>query len=472
MPTKALTWVALIKQETESVNVPVGTKVVTVVSTLAFAFDLSTKDTQLKPTPPNGTMKPPGLDESALTSHDGEGFMDLLNIVKTALPIGAGLLGGPVGVLAGVALNAASQFAGKSAESTLTSSTMQQGSVERAILAEATMQAIRVHPGLEEFVLSSVKDTVMKALPTIKQVAPRIAGAALEPALQVALDMLRKYNQNAKTGTEGTFTEPFRPPIHYSEATFEIDNLKTEAFLGSAKASLDQGQQESAFDRESQEGFWDIIKAGTSLAGQGIAAAAQKGLPILAGMLAQSSGTEALETSSSETSFRGPLAQRALVADAALSAVLQVNHDNLQEAGFFDAFTKAVKVIAPVVIKAAPIVAKNVLPIVGSIVKLTQESSLTNPVGQDGDTSTKKPIEFSFADSGKLANAKKMEPANATKKEPANATKKEPANATEMKPADATEMEGQDGDTSVHNPIAKSNALENKQANEVLFFKA
>ena len=56
--------------------------------------------------------------------------MDVLNIVKTALPIGAGLLGGPVGVLVGVALNAASQFAGSS-ESALTGSNLQQGSVER-----------------------------------------------------------------------------------------------------------------------------------------------------------------------------------------------------------------------------------------------------------------------------------------------------------------------------------------------------
>ena len=57
--------------------------------------------------------------------------MDILNIVKTALPIGAGLLGGPVGVLAGVALNAASHFAGRSTESTLTGSNLPQGSVER-----------------------------------------------------------------------------------------------------------------------------------------------------------------------------------------------------------------------------------------------------------------------------------------------------------------------------------------------------
>ena len=363
--------------------------------------------------------------------------MDVLDIVKTALPIGAGLLGGPVGVLAGVALNAASQFTGKSAESTLTSSAMKQGSVERAILAEATMQAIRVHPGLEEFVLSSIKETVTKALPTIKKVAPRIAGAALEPALQVALDMLHKYNQKAKTGTESTLTESFRPAIHYSGASFNIDDPKTQVFLDAAKVSLDQGQQESGFDSESQEGFFDIIKAGASLAGQGVAIVAQKGLPILAGLLAHSSGTEALETGTSKTSFQGPLAQRALVADAALSAVLQVKHESLQEAGFFDAFAKAVQVIAPAVIKAAPIVAQNVLPIVGNIMKLTQESSFTKGHGQDVDTPAKKPIVFSFS-------------------EPAS---EDLVSAAKPIRAD-TKLPGQ------------TQALENKQPNEVLFFAA
>lgn len=286
--------------------------------------------------------------------------MAILNIAKTALPIGAGLLGGPVGVLAGVALNAASHFATKSTESTLTGSTIQEGSVERAILAEATMHALRVHPRLEESVLSHIKDTVMKTLPTVQKVAAQIGDAALEPALQMALDLLRKYGQTAKPGTESTFVELFRPPIHYSEATFEINDKEAEAFLGAVKSSMEQGQQESAWDAESQEGFFDIIKAGVCLAGQGVAALAQHGLPILVGINAKSNGT-ALETGSSETSFRGPLAQRALVADAALSAVMKLDHEELKEAGFFSALTKAVQVIAPAVIKAAPNVVKNVL---------------------------------------------------------------------------------------------------------------
>ena len=150
---------------------------------------------------------------------------------------------------------------------------------------------------------------------------------------------------------------------------------------------LTTGEQESAFDDDSQEGIFDVIKAGVSLAGQGVAAVAHHGLPILAGILAHAGGTEALETGNAETSFRGPLAQRALVADAALSTVLQVQRDQLQEAGFFDALTKAVKVIAPVVIKAAPIVAQNVLPLVKKIV---------SGGGEDAFIPAKKPIVFGF----------------------------------------------------------------------------
>ena len=218
--------------------------------------------------------------------------------------------------------------------------------------------------------------------------------------------------------------------------------------------NLMTGKQESAFDDESTEGIFDVIKAGVSLAGQGVAAVAQHGLPILAGILAQAGGTEALETGNTETSFRGPLAQRALVADAALSTVLQVNHDHLQEAGFFDALTKAVKVIAPVVIKAAPIVAQNVLPIVGKILsgggegtvapaKKPIEFSIANKVlsggGEDASTPAKKSIAFSFA-------TKKTTPKN-----------EQPNKG----------ITSSFGTTDAGQPV--SNPLENRQSNEVLF---
>ena len=195
---------------------------------------------------------------------------------------------------------------------------------------------------------------------------------------------------------------------------------------------LTTGKQESAFDDDSQESIFDIFKAGFSLAGQGVAAVAQHGLPILAGILAQAGGTEALETGNAETSFRGPLAQRALVADAALSTVSRVDRDKLEEAGFFDALTNAVKVIAPLVIKAAPIVAQNVLPIVGKI--------LSGGV-EDAFTPAKKPIVFSF---GKDQTTLKNE---------------QPINGI------TSSFGKKNAGQSVRDP------LENRQSNEVLFFQ-
>ena len=338
------------------------------------------------------------LNQPTMTLADQESFMDFLNVIKTVVPIGVGTLGGPIGVLAGMALNAVSQIASHSNQSTLTGPNVQQGSVERAILAEATQHALKVDPRLEESVLSHIKDTVMQALPVVKKIATRVAGAALEPALQAALDMLRKSNQDK--GAEGVILEPFRPPIHYSEATFELSDKKAVAFLAAAKSSMEDGQLESAWDYESQEGFFDVIKTGIALAGQSVSVLAQHGLPTLFNALANSNRTEALETGDSDGSFKGPLAQRALVADAALSAVMELPPDVLEEADFFGALGKAVQVFAPAVIKYAPLVAQNVLPLVDKI--MGAESSLikdpTNLTGQLGISAPmiKRSTRFSF----------------------------------------------------------------------------
>jgi hypothetical protein len=45
-------------------------------------------------------------------------------------------------------------------------------------------------PDEQESIFSDMKDTVMRALPAVKKVAPHIMGAMMEPALRIALDSL------------------------------------------------------------------------------------------------------------------------------------------------------------------------------------------------------------------------------------------------------------------------------------------
>ena len=320
---------------------------------------------------------------------DEEGFMEVLKVVASALPSGLGLLGGgPIGALAGFALNTASKLIAENAteESSLPDPTLQEGSIERAILAEATLsvlQSSELHPDLEESIFSDIKDTVMGALPVVRKAAPRVLGAMMEPALMIALNSLHKYNQKMSSGAESfeVSTEPFRSTIVYSRAIDQPGDRQAEAFLGHLHTALQQNSQESAIDG-GEEGLIDVIQAGARLAGQGVLAAAKHGLPILADLLKQTGSAEAFDEEASSSHLAAdPLAQRALVADAALTAVMKLPAQKLAEGGFFEGLSRAVKAIAPVALKFAPVVLGKINPILGGIVSnvLKQESAIDEP---------------------------------------------------------------------------------------------
>lgn len=338
--------------------------------------------------------------ENHLNASSEEGFMDILKTVARAVPAGLGLIGGgPIGALAGFALNAASSLAAETtaAESTMDSQSMHEGSMERAILAEAALQALqsaKLHPDLEEGIFDDIKDTVMKALPIVRKTAPRVMGAMMEPALKIALDSLQKFNQKAASGAESfedDSAEPFRPTTRYTSAIDQAADRQVEAFLGPLQQAMQQNLQESGMDDESEEGFFDIIKAGARLAGRGVTAAAKHGLPILMDMLKQTGGAESFEDQpasapNSQLLAADPLAMRALVADAALQAVMRVPPQQLQEEGIFDFLGDAVKTIAPIAMRFAPTVAKAIHPTIGKIVGsvLGQESAFDSATSSSG----------------------------------------------------------------------------------------
>ncbi len=340
--------------------------------------------------------------KSQLTETEEEGFMDVLRTVASALPIGLGLIGGgPIGALAGFALNAASRITAETmaAESTMDTPDMDEGSMERAILAEATLSALQsgeLRPDLEESIFSDMKDTVMKALPVIRRAAPHVMGAMMEPALKIAFESLHKYNQKIASGAESfeaTSSEPFRPTVLYTSAIDQPADQQAEAFLGHLQASLQQNIQESAMDGDSEEGFIDVIRAGARLAGKGVLAATKHGLPILVDVLRRTNGAEAFEDQpSSGPAVRllaaEPLAQRALVADAALKAVMKIPPQQLQEEGFFDFVGDAIKSIAPIAMRLAPAVAGAIHPTIGKIVStvLRSESTFTGESNMPGRT--------------------------------------------------------------------------------------
>ena len=111
---------------------------------------------------------------------------------------------------------------------------------------------------------------------------------------------------------------------------------------------------ESAIDGESEEAFLDVITAGIRFAGKGLTTVAQHGLPLLASALsgAESFAEEATSATDAPQAFSADvLAHRAHVAEAALQAVMKIPPQQLEEEGFFDFISNAVKTIAPVAMK-------------------------------------------------------------------------------------------------------------------------
>ena len=266
---------------------------------------------------------------------DEESFFDILKTVASAIPAGLGLIGGgPIGALAGFAASAiAAESAG--AESSSDGSIIPEGSLERAILAEAALGALQsgdLHPDLEESIFRDMRDAVISALPTVRKAAPRVMGAMMEPALRIALDSLSKYNQRVASGAEGLEdapSEPFKPTTQYSAAIDQPIDRQTEAFLRHLQASLRGGLQESALAGGSEEGFFDDVLKGATRVGSGVLTAVKHGLPIIADVAKHLSGAEAFEdqqASGVDTQLltANALAQRALVADAALKVVMKV----------------------------------------------------------------------------------------------------------------------------------------------------
>ncbi|KAL8825654.1 MAG: hypothetical protein Q9191_004279 [Dirinaria sp. TL-2023a] len=304
------------------------------------------------------------------------------DVLKTGLPIALGPVGAPIGALAGLALNAAAKLAESTDAESFDPSEAQEGTMERAILAEAAltaMQKMDLHPDDQESILSDMKDYVVKAVPTIKKVAPHIMGAMMEPALRIALNSLHSYNQQDHSGAEAfedQSNEPFRLNVTYSNAIDQRGDRNAEAFLQGLTKSMEQGQE--AFDGESEAGFYDLITAGVLFANKGLITGARVGLPILAKMVDNSADSIEAGSAAPSALSSNDLAKRALVGEAALQAMMKLPPQVLEEAGIFNMISHAVKNIAPIVVKVAPTVISNLSPALGRIIKAAagQEAAL------------------------------------------------------------------------------------------------
>ena len=334
-----------------------------------------------------------GTQAQYRAESDEEGFLDIMKsalrvgapllggALKTGLPLALGPLGAPIGALAGLALNAAGKLAESTDAESFDPSEAQEGTMERAILAEAALTALQkidLHPDDQESIFSDMKDYVMKAAPTVKKVAPRVMGAMMEPALRIALNSLHNYNEKGHSGAEAfedQSSEPFRLTVPYSSAIDQKGDRNAEAFLQGLRNSMQQGQE--AFDGESEEGFFDALKAGAQWEANLVYGAfggkstrlGPPGLPTLAKMIGDRAESIEAESGAPSALSSSDLAKRALVGEAALQALMKLPPQKLEEEGFFDSIYDTFRKITPIVLKVAPAVISNLSPTVGGIIK-------------------------------------------------------------------------------------------------------
>ncbi|KAK6854769.1 ATP synthase F1 [Apiospora arundinis] len=287
----------------------------------------------------------------------------LNNVLGTALPIALGPLGGPISSLASIAISAAGKLA--------------EASRERAIMAEAAFQAMMKmdHQTLaEEGFFGDMWNIAKKMAPVVKQVAPKVLQVVGQPALQIALQSLGNVQ---KSGAEGlTFDAPRgrqqlqrrrASPTHHRQQQQHhygrnIPNSGPEAFLTRFEAAASAGE----------EGFFDdifrVAKKAVSVAGPVLSTVAKHGLPLLQGMLTEADfGDEQPHDMSSAVANMEGLQERAILAEAALQAAMNAPQHVLEEEGFFSFMADAVRTIAPIVAKAAPVVIKAVGPVVNGL---------------------------------------------------------------------------------------------------------
>ncbi|KAK8054389.1 hypothetical protein PG996_013690 [Apiospora saccharicola] len=330
-----------------------------------------------------GSLPPSAMDE--------EGFFDFLkqgikvggpilnNVLGTALPMALGPLGGPISSLASIAISAAGKLAesgGAESGGFLGPAPVPQGLAERAIMAEAAFQAMMKmdHQTLaEEGFFGDMWNVAKKMAPVVKQVAPKVLQVVGQPALQLALQSLGNVQ---KSGAEGlTFDAPPRgrqqqqqqlqtrraPPTHHRN----LASSGPEAFLTRFEAAASAGE-EGLFDD-----IFRVAKKAISVAGPVLSTVAKHGLPLLQGVLAEADfGDEPQQhdaSSSSAVANMEGLQERAILAEAALQAAMNAPQQVLEEEGFFSFMADAVRTIAPIVAKAAPVVIKAVGPVVDGL---------------------------------------------------------------------------------------------------------
>ncbi|KAK6003121.1 hypothetical protein QM012_000966 [Aureobasidium pullulans] len=367
----------------------------------AFGVPGNIKYIDLQSTSGNGGSNPSGE----------EGFLDVLKTVAkvgaSVLPMAGGVfgpIGGAVGTAAGAILGAVSEAALMGPESAMSEGTlMRSGVAERAMLAEASLQAVLSLPGTPE------SQQVIQHMSTIWNNAPSnvdLLAKALAPQIS-ATALSLAVNQLPRSPTSpGQEAFMGRRSLNFSAGSSESSII--------ARSPFEEGLFAPTKPVAGEEGVFDwlgdalkgAVAVATPLVSQAAKAAITNFGPKLVDKVLGSvgGGSESLpvQVGLSKEAEVKLLLKRALMADTALQALRALPKEKLdallatadsqgQTEGIFDSIKNVVQKYGPTVLNLAKDAVKTYAPVIVKVVtdKLTEDvpmSPLPVPIigGQGG----------------------------------------------------------------------------------------
>ncbi|KAF5671235.1 glutamyl endopeptidase [Fusarium heterosporum] len=347
----------------------------------------------------NGSLNKPYKSQS--TESGEEGFLDIFkavaNVGSKIIPLASPLLG-PVGGILGPAVGG---LLGSLAESEFSGSPdiKTEGTAERALLAEAALQAVLASEhteGVTELVGKMERIWRVDA-PKVDYLAPVVTPVVAECGQWLARDRQR-------------LEKPRTIKNYHSQSRRSLGVDMSESSLGGEEAAFIQGLMGPTRQVAGEEGMFDwlgpVLKTGINLAKPLASQAASAALAGLGGLVKKSLGAESTSSDSSSEHEEATkiLLKRAVMADTALQALMTlpshkleqikpINPETGEAEGIFDFIKDAVQKLGPVALDTAKQAAKTYLPRFIDSAAQKVSSRLGLPTESSGTTRTlsKKP---------------------------------------------------------------------------------
>ncbi|KAI0429589.1 trypsin-like cysteine/serine peptidase domain-containing protein [Xylaria sp. FL1042] len=314
--------------------------------------------------------------EKSIDSNQAEGFLDVLksvgNVVasvgKRTIPFVSPLFGpagGIVSAVAGAALGAVANACAESAMEGVGTEKVVQGTAERAILAEASLQAVLKMEGspITDKILRHMEIIYTKRAPIVKYIAPKLAPGLLSSAYKITVD--KNFIQKEHT------IRRLLPP-RALKGNWAESSLSSNDFVDC--------MMQPTRPLEGEEAFFDQYSTDLVIALQTrdilLREETKSGLLRLNKALAESSFDAESSLDNQDTQAAELVAKRAVMAEAALQAVMKLNKSELaelqlvndqggvHEEGFIDFVKTAGQKIGSYVKANAVPLAKRIIPLV------------------------------------------------------------------------------------------------------------